>query len=165
MRRAPLVLVAVTAVLVGGCGGQAQLDMVRARTAITASLNKEYDLAVTGLRCPEDVEARAGRSFRCRLSIGGRPLVVRVVQRGDEGDLRVEPAAAVLRMDRVRKDLAATVAEQLGKGRLRVDCGPDQVKVVDPGGDFDCKVSDGASTKTVTVRVRDVSGSLTYTVR
>ncbi len=158
---------AVAAVLVSlpACGGPTELDMARARKAIASSLRDEYELAVTHLRCPDDVEVREGGSFRCRLDIGGQPLRVRVVQLDTDGDLRVEPAAAVLRMDRVRADLSTTLADQLAKDGVKVDCGAAKVKVVAPGGEFDCRVTDRASAKTVTVRVRDASGSLTYTIR
>jgi len=162
---ASAVLVAgLTLLAASGCSRTARLDMAKARLEITRSLTSTFDLPVTDTRCPDKAEVKAGASFRCQVRIADQPLTVRVVQRDDEGNLRVVPTAAVLVLAKVRTDLMATLAAQLKKKGVRVDCGTARVKVAPPGSTFTCKVSDGRTRKTVTVRVRDAAGSLTYTL-
>lgn len=138
--------------------------MGRASREIDRLLTAAYDLEVTTVRCPEQVDVEAAATFSCTVRIAARSLRVNASQVDTEGNLRVKPAAAVLVMDEVRADLVATLAGKLDQP-AEVDCGEDAVKVVAPRATFECTADDGGDRKTVRVRVRDVNGSLTYTLR
>ncbi len=138
--------------------------MERADREIAASLRRTYDLTVDRVRCPDKVEVEVGATFACSARIGGQQLAVTVTQRTEAGDLRVTPDSAVLVMADVRADLKDTISRQLGKENLRAGCGSATLKIVPPGGSFECKVSDGAGERIVTVLVRDSLGNLTYTL-
>jgi outer membrane murein-binding lipoprotein Lpp len=160
-----LVAVALAGLLLGGCSDTATLDMDRAGTEIARSLEATYDLDVEQVRCPESVPAEAGRHFTCSVRIAGQPLTVEVRQRGDEGELRVVPGAAVLRVAEVQADLLEQLADRLDDPDARADCGSDAVRVVVPGRSFECRVTTGGTVRVVDVDVRDVDGSLTFRLR
>jgi hypothetical protein len=117
------------------------------------------------VRCPDSVTAEAGRTFTCSVSIAGQPLRVEVHQRGDDGELRVVPAAAVLPLAEVQADLVEQLADRLDDPDARADCGQEAVRVVVPGRSFECEVADGDTMRRVVVHVRDADGSLTYRLR
>ena len=170
MRRSPtvaligLVGVALLMTAVTGCRQPDQLDMGRAERRIATSLNQAYGLPVAQVRCPDEVDVRSGATFACTVRISNRPLTVRVTQRNGDGDLRVEATSAVLVMAKVREELKETLGKQLKKTNLKAGCGSASLRIVAPGGTFECKVSDGTTSRAVTVRVRDGSGSLSFTL-
>jgi hypothetical protein len=157
--------VVLVACALGACGGQAHLDMARARSEIARSLSSTYAVDVGSVRCPRTVDAEDGGTFSCTVTISGQPLTVDVRQRGDGGNLRVTPTAAVLRVAQVRADLLDRLAAQLHDEDAEADCGHDQVRVVVPGRSFECRVSAGGAIRPVNVHVRDVNGSLTFELR
>jgi hypothetical protein len=139
--------------------------MGRARSEIARSLEKTYAVDVGPVRCPDSVRAEDGRTFTCSVTISGQPLTVDVRQRGDEGDLRVVPTAAVLRTAQVQADLLDELADRLHDREAKADCGHDPVRVVPPDRSFECRVSAGGVIRVVIVHVRDVNGSLTFELR
>ena len=150
--------------LVAGCRQPDRLDMERATRQIRTSLVRTYGRSITKLDCPSKVEARRGDSFRCSLQVDGHPLSIVVTQATDDGDLRVRATAAVLDMAKVRADLKRTLAKQLGRKGLSAGCGAAKLRIVPPGGSFDCRVRDAKGSKLVTVKVRDVNGTVTYEI-
>lgn len=157
-------LLGLLVVLAGGCGRPPELDMDRVSSKVRSSLASTFDLPVTAPRCPDQVDVEKGRSFTCRVRIADIPLSVEVTQRDTDGNLRIQPTAAVLDMDAVRRELTVAITAQLESGKVEVDCGEDEVKVVPPGDTFDCSATDGAVERAVTARVRDRGGSLTYSI-
>lgn len=154
----------LVALALAACSGSNGLDVEGARTQIGRSLRNAYDLPVSTVRCPDDVELQKGSRFRCTVRIGGRPLGVTVTQRSADGDLRVVPDAAVLRTPRVEADAARRMASQFDRPSVTVECGPPAVRVLAPRSTFTCTASDGTDRQVLTIRVRDVNGSLTYTL-
>jgi hypothetical protein len=85
---APLAIgLALITVGVGACG-QNKLDTDRAEAAIRAGITRQTGVKIDSVRCPDDVEARQGDTFRCvaRASNGQRARV-EVTQRDDEGSV------------------------------------------------------------------------------
>ena len=68
--------------------GQAKLDTGKAEAAIKAGITRQTGVKINSVKCPEDVEAREGETFRCvaRASNGQRAQV-EVTQRDDEGSV------------------------------------------------------------------------------
>ena len=66
--------------------GEAKLDTDRAEAAIRAGITRQTGVKIDSVRCPDDVEAHKGGTFRClaRASNGQRARV-EVRQRDDEG--------------------------------------------------------------------------------
>ena len=86
--RAPLALgLALAAAAVGACG-QSKIDTERAEAAIRAGITRQTGVKIDSVRCPDEVEARKGETFRClaRASNGQRARV-EVTQRDDEGSV------------------------------------------------------------------------------
>ncbi len=154
----------VLALVAAGCGREPELDMDRVASEVRSSLAATFDLPVTAPQCPDQVDVEKGRSFTCRVRIAGLPLSVEVTQRDTDGNLRIQPTAAVLDMASVRNELTVAITAQLEGGKVEVDCGDDEVKVVPPGESFECSASDGSVERRVTARVRDRGGNLTYSI-
>jgi Domain of unknown function (DUF4333) len=78
---------ALAAVALAACG-DAKLDTDRAESAIRSGITRQTGVKIDTVRCPEDVEARQGETFRCvaRASNGQRARV-EVRQRDDEGSV------------------------------------------------------------------------------
>jgi hypothetical protein len=85
--RAPLAVGLALAATVGACG-ESKLDTDRAEAAIRAGITRQTGVKIDSVRCPDEVEARQGDTFRCvaRASTGQRARV-EVRQRDDEGSV------------------------------------------------------------------------------
>jgi hypothetical protein len=85
--RAPLAVGLALAGAVSACG-QSKLDTERAEAAIGAGITRQTGVKIDSVRCPDEVEARQGETFRClaRASNGQRARV-EVTQRDDEGSV------------------------------------------------------------------------------
>jgi hypothetical protein len=68
--------------------GEAKLDTGRAEAAIRSGITRQTGVKIDTVRCPDDVVARRGETFRCvaRASNGQR-AGVEVRQRDDEGSV------------------------------------------------------------------------------
>ena len=77
----------LAAVGLAACG-EAKLDTDRAESAIRSGITRQTGVKIDNVRCPEDVEAQRGETFRCvaRASNGQRARV-EVTQRDDEGSV------------------------------------------------------------------------------
>jgi hypothetical protein len=150
--------------LVGGCAKSPdRLQTTEAEHRITTALTRTIQRHIGAVSCPDDIELARGSSFRCEVEVDGEVLPVKAVQRDDRGSLRVEPQAAVIRTDAVSTDLVAELEKQFGR-TFTTDCGPAETRILKPGTTFTCQATDGSSKRVVTVKVVDVSGTLTYDV-
>ena len=70
-----------------GCG-EAKLDTGKAESAIRAGITRQTGVKIESVRCPDDVEARRGETFRCTArASNGQRAAVEVTQRDDEGSV------------------------------------------------------------------------------
>ena len=78
---------ALVAAGVAACG-EAKLDTERAESAIRTGITRQTGVKINSVRCPNDVEAKQGHTFRCvaRASNGQRARV-EVTQKDDEGSV------------------------------------------------------------------------------
>jgi hypothetical protein len=68
--------------------GEAKLDTGRAESAIRNGITRQTGVKIDTVRCPDDVEARQGETFRCvALASNGQRARVEVTQRDDEGSV------------------------------------------------------------------------------
>ncbi|MBI2709661.1 MAG: DUF4333 domain-containing protein [Actinobacteria bacterium] len=157
----------VLALALGGCSRRPDLDMAAARREIRRTLVSTYgaDVDLGQPRCPARVVARKGERFRCSIDVAGQRLGLSVEQRDDAGTLQVVPERAVVGLPRVRRELVAALADRIGGRSAVVSCAGPAVRVVAVGATFECAARDGATTRTVLVRVRDLAGSLTFTIQ
>ena len=81
------VAAAAVALGVAACGG-ANVDTDRAESAIRAGITRQTGVKIDSVRCPDEIEAKEGETFRCvaRASNGQRARV-EVTQRDDEGSV------------------------------------------------------------------------------
>ena len=79
---------ALAALGLAACGDAAKLDTDRAETAIRSGITRQTGVKIDTVRCPDDVEARRGETFRCvALASNGQRARVEVRQRDDEGSV------------------------------------------------------------------------------
>jgi hypothetical protein len=77
----------LAAVALAACG-DAKLDTDRAESAIRSGITRQTGVKIDTVRCPEDVEARRGETFRCvAQASNGQRARVEVRQRDDEGSV------------------------------------------------------------------------------
>jgi hypothetical protein len=85
--RLPLALCLALATAVGACG-ESKLDTERAEAAIRAGITRQTGVKIDSVRCPDEVEARQGDTFRCLAKASnGQRARVEVTQRDDEGSV------------------------------------------------------------------------------
>lgn len=156
---------ATVAVTLVGCSSTTSLDMDKLERAITDKTEELFpDRAVTDATCPDsaDVEVERGGRFTCTVRIDEVVATYTVTQDDDEGNVSFELATAVLDLAEAEAQAATGIAEQTGIDAT-VDCGPDPLLAIEPGGTFECQASEpGGSTATVTFTVEDVQGNVTW---
>lgn len=87
MRIVGVAAVALVALGAAACG-KAELDTERAESAIRKGITRQTGVKIDSVRCPNDVEARQGDTFRCvAVASNGQRARVEVTQRDDEGSV------------------------------------------------------------------------------
>jgi hypothetical protein len=150
---------------VAGCTKPTSLDVGAARKEIRSTLRTAFGVPVSAPTCPAKIRARTGGEFTCTVVVAGHRTKVHVKQRDDHGTLLVVPTEAVVETDRVGTELVKTLRNRLAGRTAKVTCPGPAIRVVPPGTTFTCTAKDGRTTHDVTVRVRDVGGSLTFTIK
>ena len=159
-RRAGLAAAGV-AVLVAGCGSEDRV--AEAEVGIAAALAERLEVDDVVVTCPDDAELEDGSSLACDVAVGGAEPQPVPFSIGDGGT--VSPSAAVIPTAAVEAYLASELATA-AEGEVDADCGDAPLLVHEVGSTFECtaeRLTDGALFE-VTVEVRSVDGSVTYTV-
>ena len=178
-RTSTLIALLALAALVAGCGTKTlkkgEIEGFVEKTA------KEQGVAVDSVDCPDDVEAKKGESFECKVkATGGKEADISVQQTSDDGNVRVQrgafaallaedggssgtPSGRTLNVDKVEEAITENVSSE-SNGRITassVDC-PDEVPI-EAGGTFECEVTseDGKKTK-YTVTQTDDQGNARF---
>ncbi len=136
------------------------LDLDRAERSITENLQTEYvGFDVDRVTCPDDVEVEAGAEFTCTTRIEGQQLDIVVTQEDDEGNVTFQKAQAAIPAAKA-EEFIVTEFRQQGTA-VTVDCGDNDVIVVDPGSTIECAVTtDDGNMTTAIVTVNDVAGNV-----
>ena len=100
MRR-PLAVLAVTcaslALLATACG-DSKLDTSKLEDQIEKTLADRTGFTITSVRCPDDVKAEKGGTFRCTVATArGERAVVNVTQTDDKGGVTWKVAGPIKR--------------------------------------------------------------------
>ena len=132
------------------------------RLLIATQKRASPDFDVRDPSCPARVVVSEGSTFQCTVVVEGviAPYTItfkEVNGAKKTGGYDLRPAKAILSVPKI-VDFVKSSATDPG---ARVDCGPQRVKVLDPGATFDCKLTDAAGDHTVTLRVDDVAGKVT----
>jgi hypothetical protein len=144
----------VISTFASACGGK-QLDVSRAEDTIRSEVERAYEVEVEDVSCPQDVEAEAGATFRCVVSLPDDRLTIDVEQEDDEGRITIEPAQAVISLANVEQ----AIRRQYNANE--VDCGPRRLWVSMPGRTFECTARDEeGGTGTIVVTVQDSEGNI-----
>jgi hypothetical protein len=78
---------ALVALSAAACG-KAELDVERAEASLKRQITRQTGIEIDTVRCPQDVEAQRGDTFRClAVASNGQRARVDVTQRDDEGSV------------------------------------------------------------------------------
>jgi Domain of unknown function (DUF4333) len=132
------------------------------RLLIATQKRASPDFDVRDASCPARVVVSEGATFECTVVVEGviAPYTITLKDvngRKKTGGYDLRPSKAILSVPKIVDFVKSSATDP----NARVDCGPDRVKVLDPGATFDCKLTDAAGDHTVTLRVDDVSGKVT----
>jgi len=118
------------------------------------------DFDVRDPSCPARIIVAEGETFQCTVVVEGVIVPYRVTLRDVNENSKtagydLRPAKAILSIPKLVDAL------QRNSPGSRIDCGPERVKVLDPGATFDCSVTSAqGGAQTVTLRVNDIDGNV-----
>lgn len=155
-------VVAVAVVGAAGCGSSSD-PVGEAEEGIAAALAERLEAADVTVSCPDDADLDDGSNLACDVTVDGAPPQTVPFAIGSGG--AVSPAVAVIPTSAVEAYLVSELTTA-AEGEVEVDCGDAALVLHDVGETFGCtveRVTDGAGFE-VTVEVRSLDGSVTYTV-
>ena len=120
------------------------------------------DLDVSDASCPDDSDPKKGASIDCTVTIEGieAPYTVTFTTVTDDNvKFDIAPAQAIISTQKVIDYLVQEATDQ-GIEAAEADCGTDAIIVQDPDTTFVCTLSTGEETQDVTVRVKDLDGTV-----
>jgi Domain of unknown function (DUF4333) len=120
------------------------------------------DLEVTDAGCPDDSDPEEGAEMECTVSIEGTEApytVTFTTVTDDDVEFDIAPARAIISTDKVVDFLVQEAADQ-GLEAAQADCGEAAVIVQDPDTTFGCTIHLGEETQDVTLRVKDLDGTV-----
>jgi len=118
------------------------------------------DFDVRDPSCPARIVVNEGETFQCTVVVEGVIVPYQVTLRDVNENSKtagydLRPAKAILSIPKLVDAL------QRNSPGARIDCGPERVKVLDPGATFDCMVSSGdGAAQPVKLRVNDIDGNV-----
>jgi hypothetical protein len=146
------------------------LDTEKLNGLISAKIASVAPGVKVSVKCPTDIRGQQGTTFDCPVTINGQPLVVKVRQKDDQGNVSYEAQSSILFLDQVRLKTATQLAEQI-PGDWTTTCDPagasGGIYVATPGTTFTCSVSGTAADGSqesgeIEVEVKDVDGNITW---
>lgn len=120
------------------------------------------DLDVADASCPDDSDPKEGGEIECTVTIEGTdaPYTVTFTTVTDDNvKFDIAPAQAIISTDKVVDYLVQEATDQ-GIEAAEADCGEAAVLVQDPDTTFDCTLYMGDETQDVTLRVKDLDGTV-----
>ncbi|WP_262323603.1 DUF4333 domain-containing protein [Acidiferrimicrobium sp. IK] len=139
------------------------LDTVSLQQRIATWLASRYDLPAPAVSCPTRVSGRPGSHFDCTTAVAGSAITVTGTVSDSSGRFSITLNRAVIDAKKAGKALAAQLHAE-GAVAPMVDCGPDRVRVVAPGGTITCTATSGGVTQTVTGVASGTSGEVAFSV-
>jgi hypothetical protein len=159
--RASLALIAIAAVLIGGCGSN-EIDTKRAEDLIAENVREEIGAEVKSVSCPTGVKAKKGDTFECTVTgSDGTTGKATVTQEDDEGN--VKTSAPFVHVRDLEREIAGGIGGQIGASDVEVSC-PEII----PGAKGDvveCDATSGEDKAVIEVTQTDGLGNVNYKVK
>jgi uncharacterized protein DUF4333 len=156
--RAGLLLAALVALVLAGCGVEKTLDTDKAENDIESAIELQTGADVNSVECPKDVKAEKGGKFTCEATAAdGTKATIHLTQTSEGGDAQID--SPLLHINIMEDSIAESLRMQTGK-RATVDC-PDLVAAKKGGAQLTCRSSSGGKNKNVAVKV-DAQGRITW---
>ncbi len=110
-------------------------------------------------KCPNDIEAKKGKSFRCKLTLYGKATEVKI----NITDVKKKQAVFDVKYTQAIVSTEAYVAKALATGSgpgSKAACGDEKVVLKKPGDILTCTVTTKGQTRRVKFRVKDTDATL-----
>ena len=153
-------ILAGAALVAPAAGADDLLDRTKLAKQVGVAVAAAHpDLAVTRVRCPKTVKAKAGVTALCTVTAGTFPLEMLVTVVDRKGNVTITATQAVI--PKASAEFLVASNSTLG---ATVDCGPAPYLVRRPGEPITCTATfpDGTQSQ-VTLTVNDVAGNATIT--
>jgi hypothetical protein len=161
LRPACLACITVMASLVATGCGETTIDSEKAQSFISKTVSEQAGVKVKSVTCPDDIKGEKGGTFTCVVTAtDGTKGDVKVVQRDDEGNVRV--SAPFLHVREAETSIADEIKKQTD-AVVTVTC----PEIIVPAKDatFDCEGSDGSKTRKIVLTTTNTSGAFTFKVQ
>ncbi len=130
------------------------------RLLLARQRSQSPDFDVRDPSCPARIIVADGETFQCTVAVEGVVVPYQVTLRDVNENSKtagydLRPAKAILSIPKLVDAL------QGNNPGSRIDCGPERVKVLDPGATFECTVTTPPDPpQPVTLRVNDIGGNV-----
>jgi hypothetical protein len=160
IRGVPAAAVAAAAVLLAACSGAAKINSQQVDIKLLNDLHKTRPGVTVSVLCPSGVKIKTGASFTCHVDLAGADTLYTVTVSGLSGssyDIQAQPTEPIFDTQQV----ASAVQQQEGAGTT-VNCGATRFVQVPVNGTFSCKVDVQGQIDTLTARVTDAQGGVSF---
>jgi len=153
-------LVAIVAVGLGGCGaGRGTIDARRLDGQISTGLAQRLAIAPPVVACPPGQRDARGVTFSCTTSVDGQALTITVQASDGQGNVRWQPASAIVSAERTAMAINQQFSAQL-QTPVTSACGARRLVVVAVGATFSCSATVKGQPRQVTVSAQDLTGNV-----
>lgn len=163
-RRALAAALVPALLTLAACSSDSGYDGAKIADQVKQAQEKETpDLEITDASCPDVAEPAKGSSVSCTLKVAGveAPYDVTFTSvSGDKAEFDIKSTQAIILVSKVVDYLESQATDQ-GLEGVTADCGEAAVIVQDPQTTFPCTLTMGEQTQDVTVRIKDLDGTVT----
>lgn len=132
--------------------------VAKAEEALKALYTKQTGVPIESVKCPSNVEFKAGKTFECQATGEGVKFAIQVNMQNDQGRFDSK-TKGVLILSRIEELLETNIKEK-AKLDVTADCGG-KLRVAKTGETFTCDVKSAAGeTRKATVTVKDEQGNI-----
>lgn len=146
--------------------GSKSLNTAEAQSKIAELTKQQIGITPTNVRCPADVDLKAGTTFQCTAQLDGQPISYTVRETDDNGNVRVDSDNNLILVSKVEQSVAQQVGDQAGvDATATCDTGGKKVLVDAQNTPIDCTVANAEdSTDTLDVQATvDDQGNVSWT--
>ncbi|WP_299414904.1 DUF4333 domain-containing protein [Acaryochloris sp. IP29b_bin.148] len=138
------------------------VDGDRVGRRIHQEFERKTAIEVHSVKCPNDVESKAGQQFACKIyASDDKILTTQVTLKDDQGDISWSVQSGLVSLGVIEQNIEQTFeTERLSKVRASCD---GKFKIAHQGDTFECQVQEGNDHQgIVTVKVADQAGKVDF---
>lgn len=129
---------------------------------IHKEFERKTEIAIHSVKCPQDIESKAGQTFVCDIyALDGKILKIQVTLKDDQGDIAWSVQTGLVNLGVIEENIEQTFkTERLSNVKASCD---GKFKIAHQGDTFQCQVQDGNDDQgQVRVKVTDQKGKIDF---